>query len=195
MFAYEKIDGLDREPLLAAIEPVLRAHGVRGVELIWRTDHRGWLLYVTLELDGEAETDAGVTLDLCTDVSRDLSAALDVADVIRPSFRLEVGSPGVERKLYRVEDYERFTGRLAKLKLRAPIEGEYTLRGDLAGVTDGVVAIDTDTGRFDVPFGEIETGNLVLDLQRMGSVAPATPRNDVRSNDSARRNGAANTRR
>jgi ribosome maturation factor RimP len=163
MFAYEKLDGLDRDQLLSAIEPVLRAHGVRGVELIWRTDHRGWVLYLTLEADSEVPLDGGVTLEQCTDVSRDLSAALDVTDVIRPAFRLEVGSPGVERRLYSMADFSRFAGRLVKVKLRAPLEGEWTLRGKVSVLAGDRIRVETDAGPFEVPFGDVESANLVLD--------------------------------
>lgn len=166
MFAYEKVDGLDREQLLAVIEPVLRAHQVRGVELIWRTDQRGRLLYITLEPDTE-DQDGAVNLEVCTDVSRDLSAALDVVDVISAAYRLEVGSPGVERSLYSRADYERFLGRLTKFKLKEPLNGEWTVRGRLDAVADTALTVEADTGAVEIPFEKIASGNLVLDWDRL----------------------------
>jgi len=67
---------------------------------VWRTDRSGWLLEVTVERPDSTIPGAGVTVDLCSEISRDLSAALDVADVIQQRYRLEVGSPGLERALY-----------------------------------------------------------------------------------------------
>jgi ribosome maturation factor RimP len=168
-FAYEKLRGIDRDRLLAVVDPVLRAHGLSGVEAIWRTDNRGWVLYLTVERPASVEPGSGVTLDVCSDLSRDLSAALDVADVIEGAYRLEVGSPGVERKLYHPEEYARFAGKLAKLKSRAPIAGQTALRGVLAGTDDeGRILLDTEQGIMALPFEQIESGQLVLDLASMG---------------------------
>src|SRR5262245_19548093 len=119
MFAYEKLPGLPRDRLLDAIEPVLRAHGLAGVELVWRTDSQGRVLYVTLESGAAAEPGqvpehAGVTLEVCSQVSRELSTAFDVHGLFDGHYRLEVGSPGLERRLYTPADYQRFRGKLAK---------------------------------------------------------------------------------
>lgn len=162
-FAYEKLNGLDRDRLVEAIEPVLRAHGLAGVEAIWRTDHRGWVLYLTVERPDSTEPGAGITLDLCADVSRDLSAALDVLDVVPGAYRLEVGSPGVERKLYSNREYQRFAGQHAKVRSSEPVEGEVVHRGVLAGLDDdGHVLIDTERGVVALDYQKIVSGQLVL---------------------------------
>src|SRR5690349_8075252 len=106
--AHEKLDGLPRERVVAAVSPVLDAHGVDCVELFWKTDRGSRVLEVTVEKRGTTRPGEGVTLELCSEISRDLSAALDVADCIGQSYRLEVGSPGVERALYDADDYARF---------------------------------------------------------------------------------------
>ena len=163
-FAFEKLKGLDREALLAIIEPVLRAHHVQGVELIWRTDNRGWVLYLTVERPDRRTGGAGVTLDECSEVSRDLSAALDVASLIETPYRLEVGTPGLERQLYQLADYERFAGETAKLKLRQPVEGQWSLRGRLLGLEDGDrIQLEAETGVFGLDFKDIETAQLVFE--------------------------------
>jgi ribosome maturation factor RimP len=165
MFAYEKLGGLDREKLLSVVEPVLAAHGVDGVELIWRSDHRGWVMYVTIEVPGSTIAGDGINLDLCAEISRDLSAALDVADFIGPRYRLEVGSPGLERELYRPSDYQRFTGSLAKLQLAVPEEGQFTLRGHIRGLdAENRVSFESDFGEHAIDFDNIRSGKLVLDL-------------------------------
>ena len=162
---YESLRGLDRDRLMSAVEPVLRAHGVEPVELIWRSDPRGWLLYLTVERPGTSEPGLGVTLDLCADISRDLSAALDVAEVISLRYRLEVGSPGVDRALYGLADYARFAGRLAKVKLRQPLDGQKLLRGNLRGVEDGSVVLECDGKELRLQPEQIESGRLVFDWQ------------------------------
>jgi ribosome maturation factor RimP len=136
--AHEKLTGLDRDRVVNAIAPVLAAHGVDCVELVWRSDRGERVLEVTLEKPGSTEPGAGVTLELCTDVSRDLSTALDVADTIQQRYRLEVGSPGLERALYGSDDFRRFAGHSARVKLKEPVRGQYVLVGTLAGVEDDV---------------------------------------------------------
>jgi ribosome maturation factor RimP len=135
-FSFTKLVGLPGERVLAIVEPILAAHGLDGVELIWKTDNRGWVLYLTIERQGSQQTGAGVTLDDCSELSRDLSAALDVDDVIAAAYRLEVGTPGIERRLYTLGDYQRFAGQTVKVKLQKPVNGEYTLRGELRGVNE-----------------------------------------------------------
>jgi ribosome maturation factor RimP len=134
--AHEKLTGLDRDTVVNAIAPVLSAHGVDCVELVWRSDRGERVLEVTVERPGTTEPGAGVTLDLCTDISRDLSTALDVADCISQRYRLEVGSPGLERALYGIEDFRRFSEHSARVKLKEPVRGQYVLVGTLGGIGD-----------------------------------------------------------
>jgi ribosome maturation factor RimP len=234
MFAFEKLPGLPRDRILEAITPVLRAHGLAGVELIWRTDGQGRVLQVTLEksasdVSGQDTRDAssaggpsaggppgggpsagelsageqpggvhdageatgasdgseaeaasapaeaaaaelgGLTLDVCSKVSRDLSTALDVLELIDGQYRLEVGSPGLERRLYTLADYRRFRGRLAKLKLASAIAGQYVLLGKLDGVdAEDRVLIVVDGVEHVVKLEDVRSGQLAIDWQQMG---------------------------
>jgi ribosome maturation factor RimP len=188
MFAFEKLPGLPRDRIVEAIAPVLRAHGLAGVELVWRTDGQGRVLQVTLEsaaalestagASSPAETGtgpgAGVTLEVCSKVSRDLSTALDVLELIDGNYRLEVGSPGLERRLYTLADYRRFSGRLAKLKLASAVEGQYVLLGKLNGVdAEERVLIIVDGVERAVKLDDVRSGQLAIDWQEMGfSPAP-----------------------
>lgn len=174
MFAFEKLPGLPRDRIIDAITPVLRAHGLAGVELVWRTDSQGRCLQVTLEGSSETEPPGGLTLDLCSRVSRDISTALDVLEVIEGKYRLEVGSPGLERRLYGPADYIRFSGRSAKLKLASAVAGQYVLHGKLAGVdSEGRVLIVVDGAEQAVKFEDVRSGQLAVDWQEMGfSPAP-----------------------
>src|SRR5208337_192068 len=93
--------GIDRDALVRVIEPVVHAHGAELVDLELKPDRGGWVLRVFVEKAGAASNklstrDAAVDLELCADVSRDLSPALDVVDLIPHAYHLEVGSPGVE---------------------------------------------------------------------------------------------------
>lgn len=171
VFAFEKLPGLPRERIVDAIAPVLRAHGLSGVELIWRTDPQGRVLQVTLESADASKNEpgGGVTLDLCSRVSRDLSTALDVGDLIEGKYRLEVGSPGLDRRLYSPADYARFSGHSAKLKLASALNGQYVLHGKLGGVdAEGRVLISVDGADHAINFDEVRSGQLAVDWQEMG---------------------------
>jgi len=174
---YESLKGLDRDRILSVIGPVLSAHAVAGVELIWRSDSRGWVLYLTVEKPGAKDPGDGITLDLCAEISRDLSAALDVADVIPGRYRLDVGSPGLDRALYSLADYERFAGRRAKVKLREPEGGQRVFSGELGGVdAAGCVVLSADGGERRFASDRIESGRLSFDWQAERNKGHKAPR-------------------
>ncbi len=169
--AHEKLPGLDRERVLAAVTPILAAHSVDGVELLFKTDRGGWVLELTIEKPSERMPGAGITVDLCSEISRDLSAALDVADCIPHRYRLEVGSPGVERALYSTKDYARFAGQAAKLKLRQPRNSEYVITGVLSGLSpENRIVIQSERGELiELSLDEIDNGHLLFDWKSGGA--------------------------
>jgi len=106
----------------------------------------------------------GVTHEDCSEVSLHLGTILDVEDFIHASYVLEVSSPGIERGLYKRADYERFSGSLAKVKARQPVQGQRNFRGRLLGLDgDYVVFEDRTSGRVQI-FESIAKANLELDI-------------------------------
>lgn len=186
--AFEKLHGLDRDRLVALVEPVLTAHGVEGVELVWRTDRGDWVLELTVERPDSQTPGAGITLEVCSAISRDLSAALDEQDVIPASYRLDVGSPGLERALYTASDYRRFAGQSAKLKLTREAEGPRVIEGMLQGLDDdGRVVIDADSGAVSVELDAIQSGRLEFDWNKGRAKAGNGPQRAMRRPRGARR--------
>ena len=114
--------GIDRHALERVVEPIVRAHGAELVDIEFKPERGGWVLRLLVEREGAASEkllstrDAAITLELCSGISRDLSPALDVAELIGHPYSLEVGSPGIERPLRTERDYVRFSGARAKLK-------------------------------------------------------------------------------
>jgi ribosome maturation factor RimP len=107
----------------------------------------------------------GVTHDDCSEVSVHLGTILDVEDFIHSSYTLEVSSPGLNRGLYKRADYERFSGSAAKLKTRAPIDGQRNFRGSLLGLDGSDVLFDDRTsGKVRIPFDTITKANLEVDV-------------------------------
>ncbi len=107
---------------------------------------------------------AGVTHEDCSQISLHVGTILDVEDFIHSSYTLEVSSPGLERGLYKREDYERFAGRPAKLRTRRPINGQRNFRGRLIGI-DGeeVLFEDRTSGQVRIGLESIARANLELD--------------------------------
>jgi ribosome maturation factor RimP len=168
--------GIDRAALQGVIEPIARAHGAEVVDLELRPERGGWVLRVYVEKAGAAAQslstrDAAVDLELCANISRDLSPALDVADLIPHAYSLEVSSPGVERPLRREQDFARFAGQKAKLKLREAIGGQRVLVGVLGGTTggdEGIVRVTDGPRTFEVPLASVESAHLVFEFGSPG---------------------------
>ncbi|MCA1593433.1 MAG: ribosome maturation factor RimP [Acidobacteria bacterium] len=108
----------------------------------------------------------GVTHEDCAQVSLHVGTILDVEDFIHSVYTLEVSSPGLERGLYKREDYERFAGQLAKIKTRGAIGGQRNFRGRLVAVEgDTVVFDDRTNGRVFIPLQEIAKANTEIDVE------------------------------
>lgn len=106
--------------------------------------------------------DGSMSVDDCAEVSRVVSALLDVEDPISGAYRLEVSSPGIDRPLVRPADYERYKGFEARLETRHPIEGRKRFRGRLVGLQDDEVRLATEEGEIAIPLLEIGQAKLVL---------------------------------
>lgn len=107
----------------------------------------------------------GVTHQDCSEVSLHVGTVLDVEDFIHASYTLEVSSPGIERGLYKRQDYERFAGSLAKLRTRKPIQGQRNFRGRLLGIDgEDILFEDRTSGRVRVPFEVVAKANLEMDV-------------------------------
>ena len=109
----------------------------------------------------------GVTHEDCSEVSFHVGTVLDVEDFIHASYTLEVSSPGLERGLYKLNDYERFAGSLVKIKTRNPISGQRNFRGKLIGISGETIAVeDRTSGRVLIPFDSISKANLEMDFEQ-----------------------------
>ena len=167
------LHGTDRAALERVVEPIARAHGAEVVDMELKPDRGAWVLRIYVEKAGAAENnlstrDAAVDLELCANVSRDLSPALDVADLIAHTYRLEVSSPGVERTLRNEKDFARFAGQKAKLKMREAVDGQRVLVGALDGVSEGKVRVALGNQTREVPLSSVESARLVFEFGSSG---------------------------
>ena len=151
---------------MVSVGPRLRAHlesGVQalGFELV-DAEISGGRQHQTLRvyIDGPR----GVTVDDCADVSRQLSAILDVEDPFPGSYTLEVSSPGLDRPLVTPADFRRFQGELVRVRLLNALDGRRNFTGRLIDSTDEGVVVEVDRERFSLPYASIERARLVPQL-------------------------------
>lgn len=146
------------ETLTTMVEPVVTAMGYELVGVEYRPGRKDGLLRIYID------TETGVTLDDCTQVSHQVSGLLDVEDPIPGHYRLEISSPGLDRPLIKSADYERFAGALVRVKLSGLWEGRRKIRGTLKGLRDGHVLVDEEGVVHEIPLDRIDRSNLVPDV-------------------------------
>ncbi len=141
------------------VERIVSSAGLELVEAEWKGGSKQGVLRIYIDKPD------GVTHQDCVAVSRQLSIILDVEDLFPEKYSLEVSSPGLDRKLLKQADYQRFAGRKAKIRLRDSFEGTKQLTCRLEGVQDGRVAIETSSGsRTAFALEEIEQARLVVEI-------------------------------
>lgn len=147
------------------IDPICSAHGVELVHVRYLREPGGAVIRVIIDREVPGlEVGSGVSLEDCTAVSRDASTALDVHEDILPSgtYRLEVSSPGLERPLVKLADFERFAGHEVRVKTLNPIDKQRRFRGKLVGVADERIELDEDGKVVKIPHEDIAQASLVF---------------------------------
>jgi ribosome maturation factor RimP len=117
----------------------------------------------------------GVTIDDCSSMSRSIEAVLDADEDLIPSrYVLEVSSPGIERELYSLSDFVKFTGQLAKVKTKAAIDDQKTFVGSIVAVDGDRITIDDRTkGTVSFDYSDVDKANLKIDLSKEFGRKPA----------------------
>ncbi len=150
----------EKESVISASEayaqPVLDDLGLELVEIQYRREGHGWVLRFFIDRED------GVNIDDCAAVSRAMSAWLDVEDLIEHAYHLEVSSPGLERPLKKAEDFKRFAGRRARIKLREPRDDRRVFTGTLESALDNEIILMVDERPMRFRFDEIARARLAL---------------------------------
>jgi len=144
------------------IQRIVESEGLELVHIEYRRQGRVFLLRVDIDKEG------GVNIDDCSLVSQQISTWLDVEDPIPGEFELQVSSPGLDRKFYRTSDYEKFRGRLVRVRTSRPIRGLHVVVGRLKEfdgstvvVTDPVMKKDPD---YAIPLADIKETRLEVEI-------------------------------
>lgn len=148
----------------AMIAPSLEAMGYRVVRVAVTGGRRA-----TLQIMAERIDEQAMTVEDCAEISRTVSALLDVADPIAGAYTLEVSSPGIDRPLVKREDFVRFAGFEAKIELNQPRDGRRRFRGKLLGVEGDEVRLLVDDAPVVLPLSAVTRAKLVLTDELMAA--------------------------
>jgi ribosome maturation factor RimP len=145
---------------------VAASQGLEIFDVQFRREAPGMVLRVQIDRPGPGATaEDSVSVEDCAVISRDLSAILDVEDVVPTAYTLEVSSPGLDRPLRHAQDYVRFAGRPARIVTREKIDGQTFFKGRLAGIDGDTALLDgEDRQRHRLPLALITRANLEVEF-------------------------------
>lgn len=144
-----------QESLSTMIEPVVAAldYKLWGIDFFARGGRATLRVYI--------DRDAGIGVDDCERVSRQLGSLFDVEDPIAGEYTLEVSSPGMDRPLFTLDQYRLYVGEEISLRLRAPFEGRRKYRGRLTAVAEDEIVLEMDEHEYTFPLAGIDRANLI----------------------------------
>jgi ribosome maturation factor RimP len=145
------------ERVIALIEPSASELGFRIVRVRVSGNRRK-----RLQIMAERVSDGEMGIDDCSRLSRALSPVFDLEDPIQGEYDLEISSPGIDRPLMRIEDFERFQGHQAKLELAAMNDNQRRYKGVISAVEGDVIVLETEQGEARLKFGQLSDARLVL---------------------------------
>jgi ribosome maturation factor RimP len=142
------------QQILALLEPTVEAMGFElwGLEYLSQGKHSLLRVYI----DGET----GITVDDCAAVSEQVSSVLDVEDPIHGEYTLEVSSPGMDRLLFKLEQYAGYVGEVVELRLRSAFEGRRKFKGVLKGIEGEDVVVQVDDHEYLLPHSAIDRARI-----------------------------------
>jgi ribosome maturation factor RimP len=153
--------GLSSARLTHLLQPLVEDLGYEFVGLEHRSNPKSPSLVIYIDRPG------GIAVEDCARVSREVAALLDVEDPIPGRYDLEVSSPGLDRPLFTLEQFKRFSGEVAQVSLFAPLDGRRKFKGAILGIQDGKVRLDQDGTEVELDMGNIARARLVPDYDSL----------------------------
>ena len=141
-------------------EPIINEQNLELVDIKYVHENRRWILRITIDKED------GVTLRDCTNVSKELGYILEIRDVLAHPFHLEVSSPGLERPLKTLKDFEKFLGRKVNIITSEPLEGQKHFRGTLQSVQEGTVHLDSEGKGWSIPLEAIDRAKSIFEFSK-----------------------------
>ena len=143
------------------LQPLVEELGYEFVGLEYNANPKSSVLVLYIDKPG------GIVVEDCETVSREVAALLDVEDPIQGHYTLEVSSPGLDRPLFTMDQFERFSGEEVQLTAFAPVNGRRKFKGRILGAADGTVRLDQDGSEVSLEFGNIARARLVPDYDNL----------------------------
>ena len=142
----------------AIARPVLAEMGLELVDTQYRREQHGWVLRLVIDKPD------GIGLSDCETVSREISQLLDIEDIIDQAYTLEVSSPGLDRPLKGMADFERFAGRKAKIKTAEPINGERVFIGRIIKVAGDSIVLAVGSRELTIAYSQVAKARLEVEF-------------------------------
>lgn len=137
------------------LEPVVAAQGMEILEIEYRRESMGWVLRIFID------SERGIAVDDCAAISRLTSDLLDVSDLIQTHYNLEISSPGVDRPLRKLEQFQKYIGDVIEVRTISPLQGRRNFKGLLQSASSEGVGMECDGKSYSIPLDLIERARLL----------------------------------
>lgn len=137
------------------VEPVVRSEGMEVIEVEYRRESIGWVLRIFVDQE------RGVTVEDCARISQVVGDLLDVADIIRNPYNLEVSSPGLNRPLRKREHFEKCLGKVVEIKMVVPLSNRRNFKGNLREIGEDGVKVECEGRLFELSFSNMDRARLL----------------------------------
>ena len=137
------------------LEPVVSSQGMEILGVEYRRESAGWVLRIFLD------SERGVSVEDCAEISRVAGDVLDVADLIQIPYNLEVSSPGVDRPLRKPEHFEKVIGDIIEVRTISPVQNRRNFRGELKETSPEEVVLECDKRSYSIPMSLVERARLL----------------------------------
>jgi ribosome maturation factor RimP len=137
------------------LEPVIAVRGMEILEIEYRREPNGWVLRIFLDAE------RGISVEDCAEISRTAGDLLDMADLIRTSYNLEVSSPGIDRPLRKIEHFQKQIGNTIEVRTISPIQDRRNFKGELKEAAFDGIIIECEARSYSIPLPLIERARLL----------------------------------
>ena len=141
------------------VEPILEEMGYELVNVEYVSSGGRWILRLFVDKEG------GVTIGDCARISEEIGDLIDVKEIIRHEYHLEVSSPGLDRPLTKEKDLSRAMGKRVKVRLVTPLNGRRNFAGVLVHYRDGILHLKVDGQDVDLPWADVQKANLMFEFK------------------------------
>jgi ribosome maturation factor RimP len=149
----------DIRKVIEFVAPILDDMGFELIDIEYLSEHGRWILRIYADKEG------GITLDDCVHVSKEIGVLIDIKDIIKNEYVLEVSSPGLNRPLKKEKDFLWAIGKKVKVRMSAAVKGRRRFTGYLKNFQENILYLEVEKEIYMLPFRDIEKANLVYEFE------------------------------